>query len=367
MRRKKTHEEYVIEVAAINPNIEVIERYVGARTPILHRCKIDGHQWKPSPTNILRGHGCPVCRDSYLREQRIKTQQQYEQEVAQLHPTIEVIGVYFGAETPILHRCLIDGYEWMPRPGNVLSGKGCPICAGNIRLTNSEYVERLMAVNSNILPIEEYVTAKTPILHRCLIDNYIWRLLPESALQGYGCPKCAGNARKTHEEYEQELEYQNPTLEVLEQYAGAHIPILHRCKIDGYEWKVPPTRALHSVGCPKCKESRGEKSVRQWLESHNIEYKYEYLFSDCKDKNPLPFDFYIPGYNICIEYDGIQHFEPIDFAGRGKEWAALWFETTQRHDKIKTDYCQNNNILLLRIPYFKNTEEELEKFFIHLI
>jgi very-short-patch-repair endonuclease len=65
----------------------------------------------------------------------------------------------------------------------------------------------------------------------------------------------------------------------------------------------------------------------------------------------LKFDFYLPNYNLCIEYDGRQHFEPIDFFGGEKN-----FEIIKKRDKIKNEYCLNNNIHLIRIPYneYKN-------------
>ena len=61
MSKRKTHEEYVAEVAKINPNIEVVGTYIDAHTQVLHRCKIDGHEWPSRPNNILRRKGCPVC------------------------------------------------------------------------------------------------------------------------------------------------------------------------------------------------------------------------------------------------------------------------------------------------------------------
>lgn len=364
--RCKSHEEYVSEVELINSNIEVLEQYMGANTPILHRCKIDGCVWKPTPSNILGEHGCPECRNRYLYNQKAKTQKQYEIEVSRLHPTIKVLGIYINSEVAILHQCLIDGYIWMAKPGNILSGKGCPKCAGNIRLTHEEYVERLSTINPYIIPIEKYISANTHILHECLIDGYTWKTSPSSTLQGYGCPKCAGNARKTHEEYQQELLIANPDIEVVEQYSGANVPILHRCKIDGYEWPAKPINVLCGTGCPCCKESRGEKKIRQWFDAHNIKYKYQHSFIGCKDKKVLPFDFYLPLFNMCVEYDGVQHFQPVDFAGKGDDWAEEQFANTQKHDKIKNKYCEDNGIHLLRIPYFKNIEEEL-KIFIHLI
>lgn len=58
---------------------------------------------------------------------------------------------------------------------------------------------------------------------------------------------------------------------------------------------------------------------------------------------------------------------PIDFAGHGKEWALEHFYTTSYHDFIKTEYCENNNIILLRITYQQNIEEELNNFFVNYI
>ena len=105
--------------------------------------------------------------------------------------------------------------------------------------------------------------------------------------------------------------------------------------------------------------SKGELCVKLWLEENNIEYIQQYTFDNCRDKQVLPFDFYLPTFNILIEYDGELHFYPIEYFG-GQEK----FERQQRHDKIKNEYCEKNNIPLLRIPYYKynNIEEELNNF-----
>ena len=367
MRRRKTHEEYVAEVAIMNPNLVVLEQYIDSRIPILHKCKIDGHQWKPFPFGVLRGKGCPICRDRKLREQRAKSQEQYEYEVAKIHPFIKVLGTYINTETAIAHQCLKDRHEWNAKPGNILHGKGCPKCAGNLQLTNEEYVEQLKDVNPNIIALEEYVNAKTAILHQCLLDGYVWKTSPSCTLQGCSCPKCAGNTKKTHEEYVLELSLKASELEVVEPYINSKTPILHRCKIDGYEWKIAPSNVLSGQRCPKCQESNGERRIRCWLDEHDCSYIYQKTFSDCKYKKELPFDFYLPDYNVLIEYDGIQHFEAVDFAGKGDAWALEQLKLVQYRDGIKNRYCEHNNIKLLRIPYFKNIEEELEKFLFILI
>ena len=354
---QKTHEQYVNEVSNINPNIIVMEKYINAKTPILHKCIIHNIEWKPYPEAILRGSGCPECGKEKIHNSLGWTHEQYIEELKIVNQNIVVLGVYVNTITPILHKCLIDGYEWFVQPNVLLHGCGCPKCAGNLRLTTQEYIEKLKIINPDIIPIEEYITSKTKIMHKCLIDGYEWKIEPSSTLQGVGCPKCAGNAKLTQDEYVYRVLLINPDIEVIGQYIGRFTPILHKCRIDGFEWMASPSNILYGRGCPQCQESSGERRVRQWLSNHNISYIYQKTFDDCKYKKTLPFDFYLPDYDIAIEYDGEQHYKPIKcFGGEEK------FKKTIERDKIKNDYCECNNIRLLRIPYYANTEEELNNF-----
>lgn len=104
-----------------------------------------------------------------------------------------------------------------------------------------------------------------------------------------------------------------------------------------------------STSCGKCvsNSSQGVLKIEKSLKENNIKYIREYRFKDCKYKNTLPFDFYLPQYNCCIEFDGEQHFYPC--AKFGGEEA---FEQTQIRDEIKNEYCKVNNINLIRIPYY---------------
>ncbi|WP_075810135.1 hypothetical protein [Clostridium perfringens] len=123
---------------------------------------------------------------------------------------------------------------------------------------------------------------------------------------------------------------------------------------------ITPRNLKQSQSCPICSESKGERTIRSYLEKNNINFEQEYRFEYCKHKRGLPFDFYISNYNLCIEYDGEQHYKPKDFFG-GEES----FKITQKIDKIKNKFCINNNINLLRIPYHElgNIEEILDKEF----
>jgi very-short-patch-repair endonuclease len=118
---------------------------------------------------------------------------------------------------------------------------------------------------------------------------------------------------------------------------------------------------MNGQGCPICKESKGEILIREYLEKYKINYKSQFKFKDCKHKRKLPFDFYLPEYKICIEYDGIQHYKPIDYFGGESE-----LNNTKIRDNIKNNYCKNNNINLIRIKYNDNITKKLNIIFNNL-
>lgn len=300
MPKKKTHEEHVAELAIKNPTVEAAETYSGGHVKIMHHCLIHDVYWKLQPVNALRGDGCVLCHKERIGNSNRMSHNQYVEAVKNINPTIIVVGDYVNARTAILHKCTVHNVEWYALPSNILRGCGCCECGNNKTrdkngMTHDEYVARVRSINSDIDVVGKYINAKTPIQHRC--------------------------------------------------------------KIDGYVWDATPDVILHGYGCPQCHETSGERQVRQWLVRHNINYKFQKSFDDCRDILPLPFDFYLPDYNVLIEYNGGQHYKPIEYFG-GEEN----FKKQKLHDSIKNEYCESNNIRLLVIPYYANVEEELNNF-----
>lgn len=235
---------------------------------------------------------------------------------------------------------------------NFTAGSGCSYCSKRIKRTQSEYVEDLKNINPNIKVIGEYVNLKTKIVHKCLKCGYEWDIRPDNLLHGkQGCPRCSHRARLTHDEIVAELNNTNPYVEMIDEYQGDTVKINFKCKHCGHIWKAKPNNIRNGKGCPVCKSSKGEKEIVRILQLYNIDYKKEYWFKECKYIHVLPFDFYLPKYNICIEYDGLQHFEPCTFGGVSQNEAQKAFELTKIKDNIKTEYCKNNNIKLIRISY----------------
>lgn len=110
------------------------------------------------------------------------------------------------------------------------------------------------------------------------------------------------------------------------------------------------------VPCRYCNVSAGELKIAEILDKCGIEYEKEKSFKDCIVKKPLRFDFYLPKYNSIIEFDGQQHFKPVKF------WYGMDADTnlakTIERDKIKNDYCYDNGIRLIRIPYWRYDDIE---------
>ena len=118
----------------------------------------------------------------------------------------------------------------------------------------------------------------------------------------------------------------------------------------------------HTSSCG-CIKSKGEYRIGQYLLNQEIVFQKEKQFEDCVDINKLKFDFYLPDLNIIIEYDGEQHYQISRFGNKDYDTAKIEFEQVQKRDAIKTKWCVEKNIKLIRIPYtsFDDIEQILEK------
>ena len=120
----------------------------------------------------------------------------------------------------------------------------------------------------------------------------------------------------------------------------------------------------HTTSCGCRTKSSKEQYIKSILEVNNIDFVEQYRIPSCKDKYTLPFDFAIfkDDKLIClIEYDGKQHFEPIKIFG-----GESGFNDTTHRDSIKNDFCKNNNLTLLRLPYYL-TDDEIEDKILNII
>jgi hypothetical protein len=216
----------------------------------------------------------------------------------------------------------------------------------------------------------EYKGSQIPVSIICKKHNHTFSQLPATHIHGgAGCPICAKEicdqtskkkaieAGKTFvtraiKVHGTKYDYSKTVYELSDKY----VEIV--CPKHGSFWQIPDNH-LAGYGCNQCTESVGENKVAQYLMKSHVKYQSEKWFPDCRNINPLPFDFYLPEYHACIEVNGKQHYEAQEFFGGQKA-----LEGVQHRDQIKLTYCQTNNIPLLIIPYteVENIPQLIETF-----
>lgn len=352
--------------------MEVIDEYSGADVKMLHRCKKCGYERLISPHSLFQTkYGCPKCASKILGNNNKFTHEEFLSRLKEINPNIEILSKYMSTSEKIRCRCLIDGYEWETTPSKLIHAKhGCPKCGGSLKLTHEDFLERVKKYNLNITVLGKYKNDKTKVKVKCNICDHIWEISPTHLYRGRGCPECAIKKRhdifvKSQDQFEKELFNIDPNIEIIGSYYNSHTKIQCKCKVCGNIWYSLPSNLLKMRGCPECTSSKGERMISHWLNKNKIFYITEKTFDDCIFIKPLRFDFYLPFLNICIEFDGIQHFKPTNFGSRDVDQEILdkEFEMCKLRDAIKTKYCQENNIKLIRIPYweYENINDILEK------
>lgn len=217
---------------------------------------------------------------------------------------------------------------------------------------------------SLITPREEIKKTDQYIVYRCNKHGEMKTKI-SNILSGKRCSKCY------HEKASERNRFDYDFVEFQIEECGGHL-------LNKYDYVNNHMKNLR-ITCPRCgsifvtslinftqhggqlcdecyrKESIGEFKIRRYLESKSINFQTEKWFSDCRDRNPLPFDFYLPDCNTIIEFDGAQHFKDAE-----KYFHSSYsYEYCVKHDEIKNNYCKENNIKLIRIPYWDINKIEM--------
>ena len=202
----------------------------------------------------------------------------------------------------------------------------------------------------------EYINVHTKV---CIIcpEHGEFLITPNNHLRGHGCPKCAGCNKSNNDTFvtmAKEIHGDKYDYSKVE-YVNYETKVCIICPEHGEFWQTPHGH-LNGQGCPYCKNSYLENEISILLKENKIIYEQEKTFEWLRDKGRLYLDFYLPDYNILIEYNGQQHFK-ISF---GQDENKLIKQ--KEYGKIKNEWCIKNNITLIRIPYYKkfsNLEELL--------
>lgn len=276
--------------------------------------------------------------------------------------------IYVNSVTKVIITCPIHG-NFSQIPGSHLQGKGCQKCQYETLqklkvMPNELFIVKANKIHNNRYKYIDlsYKNLSEKISIYCPIHGFFVQRAA-SHLRGNGCPHCASlkkslkNAKNIEEFiiqaskiHKSKYSYKNTI------YKNDKTLIEIICPFHGSFWQLAGNH-IAGHGCPKCKRSRGEIKVEDFLIEKKIAYKSQVKLDKCKNKRKLPFDFGIYKNNkliLLIEYQGRQHYHTIDFFGGSiKEQEKLLI-----NDNIKREYCNRNNIPLLEIPF--NNFEKIE-------
>lgn len=210
--------------------------------------------------------------------------------------------------------------------------------------SKEQFIEESTKVWGNRFDYSEsiYINSNSKIRFFDKINNRYAEQIASLHIRGYEPKKIDGDhfikESKLVSDYKYQYEkcdYQNKTKKVL-----------LVCPLHGDFFIKPFDHLNYGIECDRCEDGVGKKNIRKFLEGYNISHYREYKFINCGNECSLPFDFYIPTMRTCIEFNGIHHFQPFEYFGGSKTLDIL-----KQNDKIKSDYCEDNFLNLIRIKY----------------
>lgn len=240
----------------------------------------------------------------------------------------------------------------------------CQCSAKKRTIARIDECEQICNQKQNLQYVSKYfreTSRKWAIIVRCLQCNQTFEKDVQSFLIKPSCPWCANSHNIINTISFQKILPDEYTL--ISEYHGTENKILirHKC---GFIWSIRPHVLIGKInqgytGCPHCnhKHSQGEKKINKYLTEHNITFMQERIFP-WSSNSKFRYDFFLPDYNLIIEYMGQQHYREVSFYHDT-------LEERQEHDKIKEQEARQQGYDYLIISYvdFKNIETILKDWF----
>ena len=261
---------------------------------------------------------------------------------------------YINSSFKVTIGCRKHGY-FDQDPSEHLRARGCLLCRLDDRkITLDDFIARSKNIHGDkyIYDKVDYINSRSKVNIGCPIHGYFYQN-SFSHLRGYGCVRCVTDKKSSDNEnfiiksnliHHGNYEYSKVN------YKNAFTKVTITCKIHG-DFHQIANYHLRGNGCPKCSESKGEKHIANILNIFNINYIREYKIFGYNYR----YDFYLPEYNIYIEYHGEQHYKPVDVFGGIKG-----FRKNVRRDKTKIELIKRSTGILIVIKYIYNDLDKIK-------
>ena len=363
---KYTKEEFIKKARQIHGdkyNYSKVE-YIDSKTKVCIICPEHGEFWQ-IPSSHLHGNGCRKCGIKISGEKQKLTKEEFILKAREIHGNkydyskVE----YINALSKINIICPEHGEFWQ-KPNSHLNNNGCPRC-GNTNaskknaLNKEEFILKARQIHGWKYDYSkvEYKNNRTKVCIICPKHGEFWQT-PLSHLYGNGCRKCSSE-KLSKERIKKNKDWINEAKKIHNNrysyektvYTGYMKKVIITCPIHG-DFEQLSYNHLQGKGCPKCRKSRLEIEMEEFLLSKNLNYIYQFRPKFLHfNKSYLSVDFYLPDYNIAIECQGKQHFV-------GKTFYSQNIEDIIRRDKLKKETLEKNNITVL---YYTN--EKIKNYF----
>ena len=290
---------------------------------------------------------------------RKKTHEEFIRQVFDLFgDEYSVLGKYSSGHIRVLIKHNRCGKEYEAMPSNLLRGAGCPHCArekvaDKQRKTHDKLIEEVYElVGNDYTVLSKYTGADKKIFIRHNSCGNEYSVVARNFLMGQRCPKCQRpNYNRDLESFNREVcDLVGEEYSVLGGYHDAKTKTLMLHSKCGEKYESTPDNFLQGARCPYCAMPIGEKRIMRWLRRNNIRFKTQYTFEGLRDKKNLRFDFAI------FDHEGLKYL--IEAFHFNKFYGGRTYEIMEYHDRLKDEFCIDNGIPLIRIPYWQYKEIE---------
>lgn len=315
--------------------------YKGLSQKYLFTCD-QGHIWEQIAGRVKKGSWCPTC----LR--KVSKDLEFLQNYAESHGGYCRSDEFISMATRYTWECK-EGHRWRALGTIATQGTWCKDCAytNSYQLRGKENgLERLKKIAESLggKCLDLQYTKQLDFYNFECKNGHSFTKMAKDIFVGFWCPQCKKNQPITLQQA-QEVAEKNGGRLVSETFSGGTNKHIWECE-HGHQWSGTYSDIKNcNSWCPTCKESHGEREISNILTSLGVKYEKQFVFEGCKNERDLPFDFFLPDYNTCIEYDGGLHFKETKWTTSEE------FELIKKREEIKNKFCKENSINLLRIPY----------------
>ena len=349
-------------------------------------CAVHRRIWSDRKTKGAITH-CPHCKKMFgARVDLPKLSQTHPEIAKQWHSKLNMPltpdHVVSGSDKRAWWQCGVrEDHVWQCSIYN-RTRHGCPYCANKkviasncLHCTHPNIASQWHPIkNGSLTPYDVTAGSSKKFWWKCHVaEDHEWQTsIAHRALGNRNCPCCSGHKvvkstsiATTHPELAAQWHSKNGTLNPDQVSAGSGLKIWWQCPLfNKHIWQAAPCgRTNGGSGCPFCNQSKGEVAIENFLKQKGIRFEREKTFDSCRNVRPLYFDFVVYKDNEMriVEFQGQQHYKPVNFGGG---ISVELFCRVKRNDEIKKEWCNDNDISLLEIPYWdlNNIEFILEKF-----